>query len=165
MLDDLVQFVSGNTLGGSWQKPQLRKRCEEFLENADIDGGGGGTPDRITVGMLETFDWTTVTVNINQETGTMSISGEDIENVLGISEDSTPEDCSFKFKIPDGINPPIVYVFDSFGENHSVIYKDTASGTTSMQIIYHDSVALIAEGEEPVTLSYNSVDNVYENGR
>lgn len=190
VLDDLVQFVSDNTLGGSWQKAQLHKRCEEFLEDggivaptgtisitengtvdvtqyasASVEVSGGGTPDRITVGMLETFDWPAVTVNVNQETGTMSIGGEDIENVLGISEGSTRKDCSLKFKIPDGINPPIVYAFDSFGESNRVIYHDTESGVTSMEISYLDAVVLIAEGEEPITLSYNSVNNVYVNGR
>jgi len=49
VLDDLEQFVKDNTLDGSWYKPQLRNRCEEFLENADISGGGSSDFHPITV--------------------------------------------------------------------------------------------------------------------
>lgn len=182
VLDDLVQFVGGNTLGGSWQKPQLRKRCEEFLEDggivaptgtisitengtvdvtqyasASIEVSGGGTPDRITVGMIANFDWPVLNGMTDEATESMYVEGEEVDEILGAQGVYSPEDCSYKieFNLEGNENTYICTEADG-----SIVYKneDEYSFPKTVTISRHESVAFdFGEGSEGQPLVFNLV--------
>lgn len=161
LLDDLVQFVSGNTLNGSWQKPQLKQRCEKFLEDADI-GGGGDMPDKVTVAMMESVEWPEL-VEVVPE-GEISVSyftGENVDEILGVGESNDPQNCSYE--IVCNIEGSANFICTLIDQG-VVTYSRVVEGDMAGEIIIerHDHVSVMyPTWREPDNYAYDAESDTY----
>lgn len=161
VLDDLVQFVSDNTLDGSWQKPQLRQRCEAFLEDADI-GGGGDMPDKVTVAMMESVEWPElVEVSPEGEESVSYFTGENVDGILGVGESSTPKNCSYEIvcDIEDSANF-ICTSIDQGVVTYSLVGEDGIAGEIIIERHDHVSV-MFPNWREPDNYPYDAESDTY----
>lgn len=161
VLDDLVQFVSDNTLDGSWYKPQLKQRCEEFLENADI-GGGGDMPDKVTVAMMESVEWPEL-VEVVPE-GEVSVSyftGENVDEILGVGESSDPQNCSYEIVCDIDFRANFICtLIDQGVVTYSLVGEDGVSGEITIERHNHVSVKY-PSWIEPDNYAYDTESDTY----
>lgn len=177
LVDDLVQFVSDNTLDGSWYKPQLKQRCEEFLEDGGIVAPTGtisitenGTvdvtqyasaevevnemPDKVTVAMMESVEWPEL-VEIATEGGGY-FTGENVDEVLVINESHEAADCSF---IVAYLNKRYVFSYTTQGAIVFSCFSDDGSAE-KITIAYNDAIVIESVGATD-NYVYDAESNTY----